>query len=262
MGEGLTCLIDVRAVQNEQPLSELLAGSAPKILHAGGQDLKILNLRYGFVPEPVFDTQVAAALLGFGHQAGLTALVLSALGRKAVSGQTVSDWSARPFSEDQLAYAASDVEHLRPLQLLLKGKLERRGRLAWFAEEQAAQLSSIGSPATADREMYLRVKGFNSLGREDLAVLRELTAWREMEARRRDVPRGQIVRDDALTDLARIKPLDTAEASKSRSAWESGQGYSGEFLFGFVVEVADDRAIPFDGQFLKHRFAGSEGGKG
>ncbi len=215
-GGGLTYLIDVRAVRNEQPLRDLLAGSALKILHAGGQDLKIVNLRYGFVPEPVFDTQVAAALLGYGHQVGLTALVLSVLGKNAVSGQTVSDWSARPLDEDQLAYAASDVEHLRPLQLHLEGELLKRERRDWFAEEQAARQSSIRSPATADRDLFLRVKGSNSLGREDLAVLRELTAWREAEARRRDVPRGHVVRDDALLDLTRIKPLDKTEASKSR----------------------------------------------
>ncbi len=215
-GGGLTYLIDVRALRNEQPLCDLLAGSALKILHAGGQDLKIVNLRYGFVPEPVFDTQVAAALLGYGHQVGLTALVLSVIEKTAVSGQTVSDWSTRPLDEDQLAYAASDVEHLRQLQVRLEEKLVKRGRLEWFAEEQATRLSSIQSPAAADRDLFWRVKGSNSLGREDLAVLRELTAWRETEARRRDVPRNHVVRDDALLDLARIKPLDSTEASRSR----------------------------------------------
>lgn len=214
--DGVVYLIDTQAIRQLGPLRDLMAGPALKIFHAADQDLEILLQELGAVPEPIFDTQVAAALLGFGAQASLVALVRAALGRTAVTGQSVSDWSARPFHDDQLAYAASDVEHLHDLHSHLAGALAARGRTPWFDEEQGIRVTSAKEGSLPDDELFWRVKDGGSLGGRDLAVLRELTIWREEEARRRNVPRRTVFQDEALVDVARLKPRTRQQAAKSR----------------------------------------------
>ncbi|MCS6853782.1 MAG: ribonuclease D, partial [Elioraea sp.] len=158
-----------------------------KVFHAARQDLEIFHLRTGRLPRPLFDTQVAAMVAGFGDQVGYDALVAALTGVSIDKAFRFSDWSARPLTPQQIAYAAADVTHLRRAYLKLRARLERTGRLAWVAEEMAA----LSDPATYridPDEAWQRLKP-RSTNRRFLAVLRAVAAWREREAQRLNIPR-------------------------------------------------------------------------
>ncbi|MDP9121822.1 MAG: HRDC domain-containing protein, partial [Acidobacteriota bacterium] len=142
---------------------------------------------------PLFDTQVAAALAGIGSSLGYQKLVAILLGVELPKGETRTDWLARPLSHAQRVYAAADVAYLPPLHALLRAELEALGRLGWALEDSAALLDT--RRFEADPEMaYLRLKGAGRLNSRQLGVLRALAAWRDGEARRRDVPRSFVVK--------------------------------------------------------------------
>jgi len=181
--------VDPLALDDLSPLDELLFDpSVLKLVHAGWQDLKIVFQRTGRVPAPVFDTQIAAALLGMPAQASYASVVREFLGVDVKKGHSYSDWGARPLSPSQLAYALDDVRHLPALHGRMTGQLLREGRLSWIEPEIDALMSPASYASDPDEE-YRRVKGWTTLDRRRLAVLRALIAWREREAMRRDVPR-------------------------------------------------------------------------
>lgn len=219
VSDGTTiALIDVQAVGQLDPLAKLLSNpDSLKIFHAADQDLEVLQLVLGIAPLPMFDTQVAAALLGYGNQISLSNLVRSIAGVASGPTQSVSDWSHRPFAPEQLVYAAADVRHLHVLHDRLGADLRRRGREHWYADEQNDRVHMhVHEPDTPDTELYRRVKDWASLSRRELAVLRELAAWREETARERNLPRRTIFTDEGLLDLARFQPDNRAKAQKLR----------------------------------------------
>jgi len=210
-------LVDPLAGLDLAPLFELLADRArPKILHAARQDLEVLSNLSGHVPGPVFDTQVAAALLGLPPQVGYAELVARQLGHSIDKAQTRTDWSRRPLSDAQLAYAADDVHHLLELHTELVAALESRGRTAWHAEECAA-LEDPRLYRTEPADAWRRLKGLGRLAPVEQAAARALAGWREERAVAADKPRGWILADDALYALATLAPDSLAELAEVRS---------------------------------------------
>lgn len=199
-----------------QPFFELMADErVTKVFHAARQDIEIVYHLGGLVPHPVFDTQVAAMVCGFGDSISYDQLVQRITGAKIDKSHRFTDWARRPLSENQLAYALADVTHLREVYAYLSAALADQGRSEWVQEEMAT-LTSPGTyqadPELAWTRLKLRVRQ-----PRDLAVLQAIAAWREREAQSRDVPRGRVVKDDALYEIATQKPKDEAALARLRT---------------------------------------------
>ena len=199
-------LIDPLAGLDLAPLHELLQDrSRLKILHAARQDLEVLLLEGGRLPGPVFDTQVAAALLGYPAQVGYAELVARQLSHSLDKGQTRTDWSKRPLTAAQVAYAADDVRHLLVLHTELQSALEARGRAGWLEQET----TTYENPAlyrTDPALAWKRLKGLVRLRPREQAAARALAEWRERRALESDRPRTWILSDEALYALATGEP--------------------------------------------------------
>ena len=196
-------IIDPIAIQDMSPLWELLhREDKVKVFHAPRQDIEIILRESGKIPKPLFDTQTAASLLGYGLQVGFGNLVQRLLNTSLAKQESFSDWLARPLRREQLTYAADDVIYLMPIYQQLKQELDAAGRLGWLEEEQSS-LCDTNTYESAPEEMFRRVKSANKLRSQGLAVLRTLTAWRERQAQDKDVPRRRIVSDEVLVELAR-----------------------------------------------------------
>ena len=199
-------IVDPLLLGDLTPLAELLSDpSVEKIVHSGEQDMEIFFRLRREVPHSIIDTQVAAAFAGYGERISYARLVEELLGVKLTKGETFTDWSRRPLSEQQLAYAADDVRYLYPAAGILRDKLERQGRWTWLLEELEFY-ADRASYEEAPEEIYRRVRTAAKLGSKELAVLRELAIWREEEAEARDWPRGKILQDEMLVELARRVP--------------------------------------------------------
>jgi ribonuclease D len=199
-----------------------------KVFHAARQDLEIFLHRFGHLPTALFDTQVAAMVAGFGDQVGYDSLVASLTGGEIDKAHRFSDWSARPLSPAQIAYAAADVTYLRDVYLKLRVRLEREGRLDWVSQEMA-YLSDPQTfrpdPATLWERLRPRTGNRRMLG-----VLRAITAWREREAQRVDVPRQRLLKDESLLEIAATAPRDIEALSRVRGVsrgFAEGRGGAG-----------------------------------
>ncbi|SDF82202.1 ribonuclease D [Limimonas halophila] len=222
-----------------RPLLDLLANpEVVKVFHAAKQDMEIFyNLMDGTLPTPVFDTQVAAMVCGFGEQVGYDTLAKRITGAKIDKAPRFADWSQRPLPEKQLSYALADVTHLREIYTELLRRLEKSGRARWLDEELAA----LTDPATYEMDpdaAWQRLKRRSGDSRY-LAVLREVAAWREREAQRRDVPRNRIIKDEQIQDIA-------AQAPRSPEALARMRGLNADFARGKLgsgVLEAVERAV-------------------
>lgn len=211
-----------------------------KVFHAARQDIEIFVLRTGRVPTPLFDTQIAAMVAGFGDQVGYDALVGALAGASIDKAFRFSDWSARPLSAQQIAYAAADVTHLRKVYVKLRARLEREGRLDWVAEEMAA-LADPATYRTAPEEAWIRLKS-RSGNRRFLGVLRAAAAWREREAQRLNIPRQRLVKDETLLEIAAQAPTDAAQLARARGFPRSvAEGKAGAAL---LAAIAEAKALP------------------
>ncbi|HSP98663.1 MAG TPA: ribonuclease D [Candidatus Dormibacteraeota bacterium] len=200
-------LIDCRAVSSLEPFFAVLAAmGVEKVLHAGQQDLDLFHSLTGAAPAPILDTQVAAALGGYGAQVGYAQLVERLLGVTVDKSETLTDWSRRPLTKAQLAYAVDDVRYLLPACDALKARLAELGRWEWAVEECRRLERSVRSIPMEPEDAWLRVRGRGSLRARGLVVLRALAEWREEIARTRNKPRASIVRDEALVEIARKAP--------------------------------------------------------
>lgn len=230
-------VIDVPAVSSLAPLGPVLEDPhIEKVFHAGRQDLELLHLHVGILPKPLFDTQVAAAMVGYGTQIGYAQLVQRVLGLSIGKDHTLTNWSKRPLAREQLAYALADVEHLLPLHSHLVQRLKSFRRLEWAEEEFAALAAKRGEALNDPRLRYERIRGWETLKPRARAILRELAAWREVEARRRNLPRGRIVRDEMLLALARHPPADLAALREMRGLGPSLVERHGETLLHHIHE--------------------------
>ena len=212
--EGIAC-IDPLAPLSLHPLLEVLHDPAiTKVMHAARQDLELFYLLDRRLPGPLFDTQIAAALLGFDDQIGYGRLVEQLLGITLDKAHTRTDWAERPLSSQQLAYAAEDVEHLVTLFETLRSRLDARGRLGWL-EEDARALLDASLYSVLPEEMWQRVKGQAGLRTPaQRHALELLAAWREREAMSRNRPRQWVLKDAQLLALARMLPTSRARLAQ------------------------------------------------
>ena len=228
-----------------QPFLDLMRDRrVMKVFHAARQDLEIIWKLAGFLPEPLFDTQVAAMVCGFGDQVSYGELV-QALCRKTVDKSSrFTDWTRRPLSDAQVAYALADVTHLRDVYRKLKAQLERSGRIEWLTDE----MRTLTSPSTYEQHPENAWERFRSKVRRprDLAVLMEVAAWRESEAQSRDVPRSRILKDDALMELVTAAPR-TPEALGDMRAVPRGIDRS---RLGVDILAAIERGLERDPKTL------------
>ncbi len=187
------------------PFFALMANPAViKVFHAARQDIEIIWNRGRLIPAPVFDSQVAAMVCGYGEQVSYESLAAGLAQAKIDKSSRFTDWSRRPLTDAQLAYAAADVTHLRVVYRKLRQRIESSNRLSWVADEMAV----LANPRTYEvdpEEAWMRIKA-RIRKPVERAVLMELAAWREREAQSRDVPRGRILKDDGLVEIAIAQP--------------------------------------------------------
>ncbi|MFO1039131.1 MAG: ribonuclease D [Geminicoccaceae bacterium] len=188
------------------PLLELMADrNVLKVMHAARQDLEIFwRLMQGDMPRPVFDTQIAAMVCGFGEEVAYDTLVAKVAKSHLDKSSRFTDWSRRPLSEAQITYALGDVTHLRVIYERLSERIEREGRYGWVEEEMAGMLEPSLYETPPD-EAWKRLK-LRTRDPRFVAIVQELAAWREREAQRRDLPRSRVLRDDLLLEVAANKP--------------------------------------------------------
>ncbi len=252
------CLVQLAGPEDEIILDPLAPGIdlAPfyalmtdervlKVFHAARQDIEIVFGAAGQMPHPVFDTQIAAMVCGFGESVSYVNLVKTVTGASLDKTSRFTDWSRRPLSDKQLAYALGDVTHLRRIHDYLAAELEATGRSSWLSEEMAVLTDPKTytlHPEDAWKRLKLRVKN-----RKSLAVLMELAAWRERLAQAQDVPRGRILRDEALYDIANHVPTAPEQLSALRTLSE---GFSRSARAREIVDAVnrglarDQKSVP------------------
>ena len=213
-----------------------------KVFHAARQDLEIFYVDQGVIPAPLFDTQVAAMVCGFGEQVGYETLVRKVAKAELDKSSRFTDWSRRPLTEAQAKYALADVTHLRDIYEFLSEKLDKSGRKKWVAEEMAV----LNDPATYQidpDEAWKRVKTRTQSGRF-LAIVRELARFRESYAQERNIPRNRVFKDDALVELASTKPQDEKDLGRSRLLLREAR--RGDIAKGILDSIQSGQAIAAD----------------
>lgn len=186
-----------------------------KVFHACRQDIEIFFLLSGAVPNNIYDTQIAASMCGYGESVSYENLVNKIVGAELDKGSRYTDWAARPLSTRQLEYALCDVTHLRKIYEHLRADLESKGRADWVREEQA-HLAEPALYKTEPADAWKRLR-YGTMRPKNLAILRDLASWREQEARKCDVPRGRVLKDEALLELAVAMPKKPADLARMRS---------------------------------------------
>jgi ribonuclease D len=223
------------------PLYELFKNTnVVKVFHAARQDLEIFHVEGDVVPKPLFDTQVAAMVCGFGDQVGYETLVRKIAKANLDKSSRFTDWSRRPLSDAQKTYALADVTHLRQIYEYLLAELERSGRTHWL-EEELAQLTNAANYVVQPDEAWRRLKMRSNSGRM-IAIARELAAFRESYAQERNIPRNRVIKDDALMELAGTKPKTVQDLGKSRLLLRDAR--KGAIAEGLIAAVARGMAVP------------------
>lgn len=241
---GVTALVDPLAPDLDlEPFFRLMADeSVIKVFHAARQDVEIIYHMGKIIPSPMFDTQVAAAVCGFGDSVSYDQLVQKITGARIDKTSRFTDWRHRPLSEKQLEYALADVTHLIDVYLHLKADLERENRAHWLNEEMGVLTSpETYDPAPEDawKRLKLRIRK-----PQELAIMQAVATWREYEARERNVPRGRVLKDDAIFEIAQQAPRDAAALARLRTTprgWERSSSAAG--LLEIVNKALD---IPKD----------------
>ena len=226
-----------------EPLYDLfLDPGVVKVFHAARQDLEIFYVDAGLIPAPMFDTQVAAMVCGFGEQAGYETLVKRIAKQQLDKTSRFTDWSRRPLSDAQKTYALADVTHLRLIYEYLARELEKSGRDKWVAEELAV-LADPETYVTHPEEAWMRIKTRNTSGKY-LAIVRELARFREIYAQGHDVPRNRVFKDDAMMELAATKPQNIQDLGRSRMLLREAR--KGEIADGILAAVKAGLNCPED----------------
>ncbi|WP_048647678.1 ribonuclease D [Nitratireductor soli] len=235
---GVTALVDPLSKDIDlKPFFDLMTDErVTKVFHAARQDIEIVFHLGGLIPHPVFDSQVAATVCGFGDSISYDQLVSRITGAQIDKSSRFTDWRRRPLTDKQLSYALADVTHLIDVYEHLREELAREGRAHWLNEEMAvltAQETYDPHPDDAWKRLKLRVKK-----PIELAVLQQVATWREYEARERNVPRGRVIKDDAIYEVAQQQPRDTEALGRLRTiprGWERSSGAAG--LLGAVARA-------------------------
>jgi ribonuclease D len=234
--DGAAVLVDPIAgpEMSMEPLYDLMRHEATvKVFHAARQDLEIFFVEGGVFPKPLFDTQVAAMVCGFGEQVGYETLVKKIAKADLDKTSRFTDWSRRPLTKAQADYALADVTHLRLIYETLSAQLRKSGRTHWLEEE----LATLTDPATytvTPEDAWLRVKTRTTSGKF-LAVVKELSRFREEYAQSRNIPRSRIYKDDALLELASTRPTNLEELNRARLLLREGR--KGDIADGILAAV-------------------------
>lgn len=214
--DGAVYLFDPLADYDIEPIAELVADSNIEVIvHAGRQDFEIFRERFGVLPRNVFDVQLAAGFAGYGGSLPYGRLVQATTKVELTKGESYTDWCRRPLTDLQLRYAADDVRYLLVIADKLKERLARDRRLDWVADE----MHLLEDPALYEIDVeaaWRRVSGRGSLSSKQLGVLKELAAWREEQAAARDLPRGWVIKDQTLIEIARRRPGSIADLKAIR----------------------------------------------
>ncbi|MGI9350358.1 MAG: ribonuclease D [Rhizobiaceae bacterium] len=224
-----------------KPLFELMANeNVVKVFHAARQDIEIVYNLANLIPHPVFDTQVAAMVCGYGDSISYDQLVYKVTGERVDKSSRFTDWSRRPLSEKQLAYALADVTHLRDVYASVKASLEEQGRSNWVAEEMEILTSDETydmPPENAWQRLKMRVRK-----PRELAIMKKVAEWREVSARENNVPRGRVIRDDAIYDIAARGPSNMQQLCNLRSL---ARGFDKQrYGDGLIAAIAEAKATP------------------
>ncbi|MDF2643746.1 MAG: rnd [Pseudomonas sp.] len=237
IGDGSSAwLIDPLSIDDWRPLSALLENAnVIKVVHACSEDLEVLLRLTGSLPVPLFDTQLAAAYLNIGFSMGYSRLVQEVLQIELPKGETRSDWLQRPLSDTQISYAAEDAVHLAELFEALRPRLSDE-KYAWLLEDGAELVANLRREVDP-YEVYRDAKLAWKLSPAQLAVLRELCAWRENEARSRNLPRNRIVREHSLWPLAKTQPDNLSALSRIEDMHPRTVRQDGEFLLELIKKA-------------------------
>ncbi|MBI1186254.1 MAG: ribonuclease D [Alphaproteobacteria bacterium] len=242
---GAEALIDPLAPDIDlQPFLALMAKPTTlKVFHAARQDLEIFLNLMGALPAPIFDAQIGAMAVGLGDSISYDSLVQGMLGRRIDKSHRFTDWGRRPLSEAQLTYALADVTHLRDLYPLMRDRLQAQGRTDWISEELAG-LTDPEIYDTAPENAWRRLKLRKTSG-DYLVVLEAAAAWRERQAQARDVPRGRILKDDALQEIAEQRPRSAAALERLRTVPKGfGNSRAGQELVRAVDQALSGERRP------------------
>lgn len=242
-GDGVW-LIDVLAISEFEPLRRLCADHRRTIIfHACLEDLEVLEHSLSIIPQNLFDTQLAAALANVGYSMGYARLVKTLFDIELGKNETRSDWMARPLSDEQIRYAAEDVLHLHALREKLQQQLEASHRMPWLAEETTALRDMLASRAsTAD--YYQRIKGAWRLGFEELGILMHLSEWRESVARSLNRPRGRVIKDQVLLEIASRRPARLQDLHQIEDLPPGARKRWGEEIIRLVSQPAGHELMP------------------
>jgi len=249
----ILCLVQVAGPEDEAiidpladgidltPLYDLIADkNVLKVMHAAKQDIEIFHHEGGVTPVPLFDTQIAAMVAGFGDQVGYETLIAKLTKVRPDKGSRFTDWSQRPLTKAQLEYALADVTHLRPAYEKLRRRIEENGRLAWV-EEEMVKLADPALYEVIPEEGWRRLKPKRNQPKY-LAMLQAVAAWRDREAMARDLPRNRLIRDDVLSQIAARPPEDEKALSKVRGIPKNFAG--GRLGQGLLEAIEEGRATP------------------
>ena len=234
--DGAAVLVDPVAgeAMSMAPLYDLFRHEATvKVFHAARQDLEIFFVEGAVFPKPLFDTQVAAMVCGYGEQAGYETLVRKIAHHAVDKTSRFTDWSRRPLSEAQMIYALADVTHLRVIYESLAAQIAKSGRTSWV-EEELAVLTDPATYTVTPEDAWLRIKTRTTSGRF-LAVVKELARFREAHAQAQNIPRSRVIKDDALLELASTKPTNHEELGRSRLLLREGR--RGDIADGILAAV-------------------------
>jgi ribonuclease D len=239
--QGALC-VDPLLVPDLSPLHAALSGVSVKVLHACRQDIEVLLPTAGFVA-PVFDTQIAAALVGMPAQIGYAELVRRVTGRELSKAHTRTDWSRRPLSPEQLDYALDDVRYLLPIRAHLIEELTRLGRMPWL-EQELAGLRNRADYAVAPEEAWLRIRSLKGLDADRARLAQLLAAWRERRADERNRPRGWILDDAVLRDIVIRVPRSLEELAALPDIQPGFIKHNGAELLGLIEAAQMPAALP------------------
>lgn len=231
---GEEVAIDPLALSSLTPLFDLIVDpSIQKVTHAGKQDAEIFFNRIGEPPANFYDTQIAAALVGYGEQVGYANLVNRLLQVRLKKAERVTDWGRRPLSDAQLEYALGDVRYPLKLKETLDKDLAELNRTSWL-EEELGFYRDVGFYVHDPQNMWMRVSGWRALDKRGIGLLRELTVWREHQAQVRDLPRNRVVPDDVLVEIALRRPTRIADLTPLRRLHSREIERSGHAILGAV----------------------------